>query len=126
MGMDVYGKAPTGKAGEYFRANIWSWRPIHALCETVLGRELPSWGFNDGDGLQSQAECDELANKLTAYLKAFPGERIALESDMRINPHTGEFLRRGTKEGVTAYSTTRGHVREFIRFLRACGGFEIN
>jgi hypothetical protein len=33
MGMDVYGRNPTSEAGKYFRANVWSWRPIHALIE---------------------------------------------------------------------------------------------
>lgn len=64
MGMDVYGKNPTTKEGEYFRANIWSWRPIHALCETVLKRKLPGWEFNEGAGFETQEECSTLADGL--------------------------------------------------------------
>ncbi|QOR55575.1 MAG: hypothetical protein UMS36scaffold28_65 [Phage 59_13] len=28
MGMDVYGVKPKSKQGEYFRNNVWSWRPL--------------------------------------------------------------------------------------------------
>ena len=28
MGMDVYGRKPKNKTGEYFRANIWSWKTM--------------------------------------------------------------------------------------------------
>ena len=31
MGMDVYGNKPRCSKGEYFRASVWSWRPIHGL-----------------------------------------------------------------------------------------------
>lgn len=125
MGMDVSGLKPTNKAGEYFRANIWSWRPIHALCETVLKQRLPDWGYNDGDGFKSQLECSNLADKLEDYLTKNPKEQIALESDMRVDPVTGSFLKRGSQDGESAYTTSQEHVKEFITFLRNCGGFEI-
>jgi hypothetical protein len=42
MSLDVYGKRPSSKTGEYFRANVWSWRPIHdlifQLCSDLLWR----------------------------------------------------------------------------------------
>ena len=31
MGMDCMGDNPSCELGEYFRANIWSWCPIHHL-----------------------------------------------------------------------------------------------
>ena len=38
MGMDVYGRAPTGEAGRYFGRNIGGWHPrvdcVTALCPT--------------------------------------------------------------------------------------------
>lgn len=119
MGMDVY-----GKSGNYFRANIWSWRPIHKLCETVLHTDLPLWGSNGGAGFTTQEACDDLANRLEKHLRDFPNEAIELESDCRVADN-GQFLR-STTAGRTAYSTDREHVAEFIKFLRECGGsFEI-
>lgn len=125
MGMDVYGKRPTKKEGKYFRANVWSWRPIHQLCEIVLKKEFPGWAFNDGEGLGSQKECTALADGLEKYLKQFPHDEIVIESDIRVDDD-GNFLKRGSAEGVSAYCADREHVMEFITFLRSCGGFEIH
>ena len=30
--MDICGRKPKNKIGEYFRANVWSYRPIYWLC----------------------------------------------------------------------------------------------
>lgn len=123
MGMDVYGRDPSSKEGEYFRANVWSWRPIHMLCETVMKKRLDNWGYNDGHGLNNQKECTELADKLEAYLRKFPQEKFTIESSMRVDS-TGRLLP-GPTEGESAYNASREHVEEFITFLRHCGGFEI-
>lgn len=53
MGMDVFGRKPVSERGEYFRNNVWWWRPLWSyccdvapeLCDTVSGH------YNDGDGL---------------------------------------------------------------------------
>lgn len=135
MGMDVYGNAPTSEVGKYFRANVWSWRPIHHLCETVLKRKLPGWGFNDAAGFTDQAQCDELADKLAQYLVLFPNDPIELESELRVNlggrfvgrpggrdPEHGEVTYENSE---TPYKADPELVQQFIAFLRACGGFEI-
>ena len=61
MGMDVYGLKPTSQVGEYFRNNVWWWRP---LAEYVLqaaphlhkkvGEDGLGWQYNDGNGLNAQ------------------------------------------------------------------------
>ena len=126
MGMDVVGKNPSTPEGEYFRANVWSWRPIHALCEIVTQTLYPEWSYNDGKGLTSQEECDRLAARLENYLNKNPGEKFELESPIRVGPG-GRLLPKGTPVtiGRSAYATDEEHVRSFIRFLRSCGGFEI-
>lgn len=56
MGMDVYGKQPTSKTGEYFRRNAWGWRPLATLCTTLCPKETAAckyWQSNDGDGLDN-------------------------------------------------------------------------
>jgi hypothetical protein len=121
MGMDVSG---IGNPDAYFRANVWSWRPIHNLCEIATGREYPAWAFNDGAGLQTAEECKKLADALEKYLKEFPLEEISLESACRVD-EKGFFLPKGATGGKSAYSTSRSHVEEFIKFLRVCNGFEI-
>jgi len=124
MGMDIYGRKPANKTGEYFRANVWSWRPIHYLCELVMDSKYPDWAYNDGDGLFNQKDCDTLANKLENYLNKNPNDEISIESDCRVDDKN-KFLPTGATGGKSAYYTTHDHVRNFIKFLRACGGFKI-
>src|SRR5210317_994946 len=53
--------------GDYFRSNWWGWRPIVMLSEMVndlrdLGLDFTYWGSNDGAGLDTQEECNILAD----------------------------------------------------------------
>lgn len=70
MGMDVYGKEPISKVGEYFRRNAWGWRPLATLCCTLCPKETEScryWQSNDGDGLDAigaRALADALQDKV--------------------------------------------------------------
>lgn len=77
MGMDVYGDKPTTTKGEYFRANVWSWRPIRALIEIANVRNkgrivdeetMALMRSNDGAGLKTQEECNALANAMEHLL----------------------------------------------------------
>ncbi len=151
MGMDVMGK---GNTDAYFRASCWSWRPIHALCETVidsnsLNFNTQYWGSNDGRGLETQEDCNKLADALEAHLKntglTEENDRIFLclgswsTSDGRFlyeEEELNETYPIGTvlsgpvvmKDGTLAYSThstSLDHIKEFINFLRTCKGFEI-
>ncbi|TGT76745.1 MULTISPECIES: hypothetical protein [unclassified Mesorhizobium] len=72
MGMDVIGKAATSEAGEYFRNNVWWWRPLaDYACE--VASEITSaceyWQSNDGDGLDAAASV-ALADRLQAEIDA--------------------------------------------------------
>jgi hypothetical protein len=151
MGMDVCGK---GNPDAYFRANCWSWRPIHALCETVidsnsLNFNTQYWGSNDGRGLETQEDCNKLADALEAHLKntelTEENDRIFLclgswstadgrflyeEEELNKTYPIGTVLSGAVvmKDGTIAYSThsaSLDHIKEFISFLRTCEGFEI-
>jgi len=56
MGMDVYGKAPKSERGEYFRNNVWWWRPLWDYVEEVAPELVAnvSGHTNDGDGLDAE------------------------------------------------------------------------
>ena len=64
MGMDIYGNAPTASEGEYFRNNVWAWKP---LADYLVARYPDAtnpcqyWWSNDGDGLNG-AESVRLAD----------------------------------------------------------------
>ena len=55
--------------GVYFRANIWSWRPIQLACimavqELDIDVDTDNWGYNDGGGLKNPEDCRMLAKGL--------------------------------------------------------------
>lgn len=82
MGMDVLGKEPTSKEGEYFRNNVWWWRPLwDYACDigaAVIAEKLRRAGHhNDGEGLDGPASVrlaqllkEELATGRTARYQA--------------------------------------------------------
>ena len=136
MGMDVYGVNPLNETGEYFRASCWSWRPIHnAICncegEAILGSEaIEGIGFNQGDGATTSDQCEKLANRLEQYIENIEGDVYSPEefndSSCQVNSN-GVFVSSDYK-GVTRspYYTDKGHLKEFVTFLRNCGeGFEV-
>ena len=58
MGMDVFGNSPTKPVGEYFRNNVWWWRPLVAYIVERAPQEIVSkceyWQSKDGDGLNAR------------------------------------------------------------------------
>lgn len=123
MGMDVFGRKPTTKEGEYFRANIWSWRPIHALCETVLKRKLSGWEFNQGEGFETQEECTTLADALEPIPQAIPegrnllGVRYAGGQRRQVSEARRKGRRIALPHGPRARDRVH-HVPAFMRGLR--------
>ena len=72
--------------GEYFRANIWSWRPIHMFCETViqhngLSIDTDGWGENSGYGIETQEECDVLADAFNPILESLEDAISLIDAD---------------------------------------------
>lgn len=71
MGMDVFGRQPTAKVGEYFRNNVWWWRPLADLCCAMapeICAKCEHWQSNDGDGLYAD-DAAMLAATLDARIK---------------------------------------------------------
>ena len=74
MGMDVYGKNPKNESGDYFRNNVWYWRPLWDYCcqvgAEVITEELAEHGhYNDGAGLDEE-ESVKLAEALLDELNS--------------------------------------------------------
>lgn len=75
--MDVYGNKPD----TYFRANMWSWRPIVYLTDIFLEAikgsdyedqlkiDTEAWHYNYGAGLKNQEQCNLLARGLESIIK---------------------------------------------------------
>ncbi len=134
MGMDVYGRKPRTEAGKYFRANVWSWHPIHALiveiCGDLLDEEtLQHLAFNDGIGPTDQATCTEMAKRFEVWMEHH-AEGHVLDSGTQVTEE-GRFVSAEERaanpdlETRSAYSVSDEHLKEWIEFLRNCGGFEV-
>ena len=196
MGMDIYGISPVIRSKEpviewetstneerieyfkskrqyerenpgiYFRANIWSWRPIAAIIDQVnemYSLDLPGdfiarLNENSGAGLKTQDECDTLANFIEAYVQTnfedwetiglnsgFYSKRVigsdgemhsvfvGDEEGMMISNYIGSvpFIKNNVIEienrlYTASYSVELEDIKEFVSFLRECGGFEIH
>lgn len=68
MGMDVIGRNPVSEEGEYFRNNVWWWRPLWiyacSIAPEIITRDLAEAGhMNDGMGLNHE-QAKQLAFKL--------------------------------------------------------------
>ena len=132
MGMDVFGVAPKSEDGKYFRANIWSWRPIHELIEkaNVLPPDLvEGMAFNDGYG-PDEHQAEMLADRLEEMLDGMDDEHTFMLTHEIDGPVAAlmDSIRQSGATIVTdgpAYQAQVAHVREFITFCRESGGFEV-
>ena len=151
MGMDVFGRDPTNNVGKYFRNNVWWWRPLWDYCCTVdtdLADKVPLGYSNDGDGLGTCEDCEELASKLqksidsgyadfyisqrNLQLECQPLEICDLCSGSGLRNFEGNDIRcngcegKGKKKSVDSwYNLDIQNIKNFIEFLNNCGGFQI-
>ena len=150
MGMDVYGVAPTSEVGEYFRNNVWSWRPLWDFvgesCDLTLEMKR-SGHFNDGlqiDELTARRIAKTLFSLLhDGTVATYQREREKLLEALpdEVCPHcngTGvrddEYVQ-GKCNGCdgtgkvrpfeTHYPFSAENVTDFARFCCVSGGFEI-
>lgn len=133
MGMDVYGRNPKSKDGEYFRANVWSWRPIHELIEkaNVLPQKmLEEMAFNDGAGPDDE-QALLLAAAIENMTEGMDDENtfiLSTEIDGPIAAIISSFQREGIEiisPRGPVYSADVSHVREFVQFCKQSGGFKV-
>lgn len=154
MGMDVYGNKPTDPVGEYFRANVWYWRPLWIYVDSInpeLTSKVEYPHSNDGSGLNgkdsralSQLLLKEIeSGKTEEYIKEYYEylESLPLE-DCEYCEQTG--YRTWSQDGIevqkvcnacngelklksfaTHYPMHIDVVKEFQQFLYHCGGFKI-
>lgn len=118
MGMDVYGNEPTDANGEYFRNNVWWWRPLASYIEEThpeIAAHCESWHTNDGDGLNAE-HSKSLAEKLRQDIIS---GRV---SNYKKAKYSHEFH---SDKVETWYQFSEENVKEFADFLEHCGGFQI-
>lgn len=159
MGMDVYGRKHTSPEGEYFRNNVWWWRPLAdyvlKVAPEALTGKCKHWHTNDGAGLNAadsakladllQDEVD--AGRTKTYERVYTSEQERtpnepcdlceatgtrkpvpqrgagdLATGIKCNACSGTGM---VRPYSTQYPFREENVVEFVKFLRAGGGFRI-
>jgi hypothetical protein len=148
----------TNNPGVYFRASWWSWRPIYAIAlmaikDANLPFDTAYWDSNDGMGLKTQEECDQLADAIEKFMSSknadmqddddrfylclgswttVSGSFVPSDVEDKLNEKypIGTILYQGvvTDDGTLTFPShcaTLSQITNFKNFLRKCGGFEI-
>ena len=117
MGMDVYGRKPKNEKGEYFRNNLWWWRPLWGYVEDnypEIAEKVPYAHSNDGDGLNS-VQAKILANKLKADLKSGKVKRYETEYKAYVESLPMEDCQYCETTGKRAWNATHFAVSESVK-----------
>lgn len=126
-----------------------------AILSSKLDYDTSYWGSNDGKGLRTQKQCDKLAdaidllifNNYNEYLTE-DDDRIYIVMGSWCEAGTGKFVPSDFTASLneeyeygdilygpivaengtmveSSYSTSLGRIKQWITFLRSCGGFKI-
>lgn len=139
MGMDVYG---IGNKKAYFRANIWSWKPIHNLIERFASdlvdqETIAGMATNSGYGITDKSKCLTLANRIASWMEhnvnGLEVDRTdeetesiekVLEAISTIFTGCSDQISFGENK-FPKYEVDDKHLNEFVEFLRICDGFKV-
>lgn len=128
--------------GVYFRANVWSWRPLmeamweSRACVHVDPHNWNQMSCNDGAGATTRQACDAMAKCLEEWSKNIEWDDndcyvpASLINDCPVDKITGRFLSdneaRNNPNATSAYRVSRFHLNQWIDFLKNCGeGFKV-
>jgi hypothetical protein len=124
-----------------------------AIYNSKLKMNTDYWGSNDGKGLRTQKQCDRLAEALEellgteinakddddrvflclgSWVEAGTGKFIGAEAEMSLNKEISygsiQYTPVVSESGMlveSAHSASIFKIKQFITFLRNCGGFQI-
>ncbi|ANS05010.1 hypothetical protein [uncultured Mediterranean phage] len=140
--------------GAYFRASVWSWRPIQdlmrQLCSDFLDEELlEHMGYNEGAGPGDQETCDKIAARFSKWMEhnvngheADLGMYVDEQGKfVELTPSEDSFEGEAERQLVdaaqqalsasdkpvarTAHSIDDESLKAWIEFLQHCGGFMV-
>jgi hypothetical protein len=140
MSFDIIGQRPSTQKGKCFSTNGASWSPLALYIQRIapeLASQCTYWYTNDGDGLDAE-HAAALADRLDVeiregrcerYLRLFKSEQ-EMEPDEACHTCNGTGCRRCDEKGMVRPLWTLSPcsveiVKNFVIFLRACGGFSI-
>ena len=136
MGLDISGRSPTASSGKCFGTNWCSWTPIHALirelCSDLLDKDtLRALGFNDCAGPEDQEICTEMADRFEVWMEQNLHTHTLELGELQMTSESQLILTEkvvGTSgvETTTRFAVEYDHLKEWIEFLRHCGGFAVS
>jgi hypothetical protein len=122
-----------------------------AAEKSKLKIDFSNWGSNDGKGLKTQKQCDKLADALEllmgsqlnvkddddrvflclgSWCEAGTGRMVSNDTSLNTQFEYGEILytpvvSESGQMVESSHSVSVFKIKQFITFLRSCGGFEI-
>lgn len=134
MGMDVYGKAPTTRVGDYFRSTVWTWPTVIeaiASVEVLPPEMVEQMCYNVGAG-PDQEQAIALADALEAKYGSMPADGVFITEGDVTNTGTAliaqairEQLAPLSDNELPEFSADVQFILEFARFSRDSGGFQV-
>jgi len=149
MGFDLCGINAKSETGEYFRNNVWYWRPLAKFVLDNCNVSSPDdWHFNNGAEV-NEKEATEIGNKLTELLKNGKIGKYNRENKKRIKnlplekcgfcngkDSTGKNISTQIEcnscKGIgkiesteTWYTFDKKNIKDFAKFCLESGGFTI-
>lgn len=123
MGMDVYGRKPKSEVGEYFRRNVWGWRPLWEYCCNIhidiIGEKLAEYGhYNAGYGL-SVHKSVKLAKALKEDVRSGTAEQYIQARDEHIKSLPEEPCKYCDENGNRTWLENE---LEVVKVCNACQG----
>ena len=120
MGFDIYGEASERECGEYFRNNVWWWRPlsgiIESLCDHVLDDDQKRYLHTNDGCLYDNQTAKDIADILEENEDRWEGIAKIVQAELQFHLKDGS---------VVDYPYDASNVKEFIQFARYSGGFKI-
>lgn len=118
MGFDIVGHSPASLKGEYFRNNVWWWRPLQTLialkCRDILSpADLQGLNFNDGYLIEGD-KATQIAARLVAIALNQSDLDEAYDEVMAILP-----------PGYYEKCWSRENILDFAEFAQNSGGFVV-
>lgn len=135
MAIEMYGVSPSHASGDEFQADFWQYAFLHeqivALCYDLLDATvLYSMPYCIGAGPQDQVTCGKMADRFDAALALYedgntpPGETPQSRASACDVCHP-MIARDPRTRAFSPFWSDGESVREWIAFLRHCGGFKV-
>jgi len=126
MGFDLYGLNPRSPRGEYFRSNVWWWRPLWRWVALNNQGILSDADIEMGDYNSGYTIGEEKALKLAELILSSTGDIQRQEPGPLLQGPQQEFYKRDRLESLDkSYRFSAENMLDFAEFCRESGGFRI-